>query len=374
MSINQPYRPEPDDGRPAAPGQAAWDGPGAGRSPQPLPTGPGRSADGHLAPMAIPVPPGQAGPNGPGVVRIGLWGAPRSGKTTFLCALPIAAMQYAEHGKGNWIIGGLTPQASRFLSSSVPMLAVDGGFPPPTQAPESMSWSFQGEEPRRFGRPREVGFVLDLHDVSGEFYEPGHPQHATVIDQLATAHALVYLFDPLLDGEAETRSLNFFFATLNELNSRIRDQRGLRGNRLPHHVAVCVTKFDDPEVFRPSVEARWVTQEDVGARIPRVPQELGAGYFDWICNTYRGSSARLVRNGLSNYFHPERVSYYATSAIGFRLNADGIFDYRSYASVEQVGGAAHIVASPRPINVLEPLIDLERRITADQGRTWGRRR
>jgi hypothetical protein len=117
------------------------------------------------------------------------------------------------------------------------------------------------------------------------------------------------------------------------------------------------------------VEAGWVTQDDVGARIPRVPEQQSAGYFGWICDSFRGSTARLVHNALHTFFHPDRISYYATSAIGFRLNDAGVFDYRYYANVELVDGRPRISTTPQPINVLEPLIDLERRISAGRSRT-----
>ncbi|MER7753324.1 hypothetical protein [Kitasatospora sp. NPDC097643] len=323
------------------------------------------SQDGNLPPLPLPTPPGPTGPGGPersGTVRIGLWGAPRSGKTTFLSSLPIAAIQHARHGKGSWVISGMTPEANDYLNRGVRLLAVDRGFPDATVGVQGMSWSFQGEEPRMIGGTRQVGFVLDIHDVSGESFLPEHPQHAMIVSQLAAAGGIVYLFDPLLDRERATQSLEFFYATLNAITSQVRDRRGMAGGRLPHHVAVCVAKFDDPELFRPSVEAHWVTQDGVGARIPRVPAEHAAGYFAWICDTFRGSTAALVRDALHTYFHPNRITYYATSAIGFRLNPDGIFDYRFFANVQDVGGQPQIATAPHPINVLEPLIDLERRI------------
>ncbi|MFD7825991.1 hypothetical protein [Kitasatospora sp. NPDC059803] len=266
----------------------------------------------------------------------------------------------------------MSTEANAFLSRGVDLLALERGFPGPSVGVERMTWSFQGEEPRLIGGPREVGFVLDVHDVSGESFRPDHPQHPAIVDQLAAARGLVYLFDPLLDGERATQSLQFFYATLTAVNSRVRDQGGLLRNRLPHHVAVCVAKFDDPELFRPSVEAGWVTQDGVGARIPRVPEHLSAGYFDWLCDTFRGSTTRLVRDALNGYFHPDRISYYASSAIGFRLNEAQIFDYRHYAQVELVDGQPRISTEPQPINVLEPLIELERRISG--GRRWNRRR
>ncbi|MFE1833192.1 hypothetical protein [Streptomyces sviceus] len=332
--------------------------------------------DGNLAPLRIPTARQEDG-SVADRMRVGLWGAPRSGKTTYLAALPIAAMQYQRHEEGNWLIGGMTAESSEFLNSSVTNLTIERRFPPATAALDSMSWSFNGQEPgtglmRR--RLREAGFVLEIQDAPGEAFQPRNPMHARVLDQLARAQGLIYLFDPLGDAQTDTHSLTFFFSTLNELNNRIRNAGGHDRGRLPHHVSVCIAKFDHPEIFQPAVEAGWVTQDTVGAQLPRVPSHLADGYFQWLCNDYRGATARLVRDGLAAYFHPERVKYYATSAIGFRLNPQHVFDYRNYANVEIVNGEPRICTSPEPINVLEPLTDLERRMRASgtgrKGRPW----
>ncbi|MCM2430828.1 hypothetical protein [Streptomyces sp. RKAG337] len=322
--------------------------------------------DGNLAPLRIPTAPAGVA-SATDHVRIGLWGAPRSGKTTFLGALPIAAMQHHRHSPDNWVIGGMTPQATEFLNDSVERLTMSRVFPDATVGLEGLSWSFQGQEgpARRFGKTRELGFVLDVQDVMGEAFNRNNPHHAQILDQLAAAKGLIYLFDPLLDGKSGTESLNYFYATLNALNARVRDAGGHHRGRLPHYVSVCVAKFDDPAIFEPAVRAGWVTQDSVGSQIPRVPAEQSAGFFSWLCDEFRGSTARLVRDGLNNFFHPERISYYATSAIGFRLNPQHTFDYRSYLNVESVDGKPRICTSPEPINVLEPLIDLERRIRTD---------
>jgi hypothetical protein len=332
--------------------------------------------DGTLAPLRIPTARQEDG-SAADRMRIGLWGAPRSGKTTYLAALPIAAMQYQRHEEGNWLIGGMTAESSTFLNNSVTELTIERRFPPATAGLEGMSWSFNGQEPgtgmmRR--RLREAGFVLEIQDAPGEAFEQRNPMHTRVIDQLARAQGLIYLFDPLGDAQKDTRSLTFFFSTLNELNNRIRNAGGHDRGRLPHHVSVCIAKFDHPEIFQPAVEAGWVTQDTVGSQLPRVPSHLADGYFQWLCNDYRGATARLVRDGLSAYFHPERVKYYATSAIGFRLNPQHVFDYRNYANVEIVNGEPRICTSPEPINVLEPLTDLERRMRTSgngrKGRPW----
>lgn len=395
MSSSKPFGTDPDQQKSPDEGTGgpSWDGPGSGNSSRsqgsraanpPLgPNAPGsfgtavpgasQSMDGHTGAATIPRSPRDGG-QGPATVRIGLWGAPRSGKTTFLASLPIAAMQHARNERGNWVVSGVGNSAVDFLNGSVNQLTVERGFPGATVGVQGMTWSFQGEVPRQLGGIRQVGFELDIHDVSGESFRPEHPQHAAIVNQLADAEGLIYLFDPLLDGEPATQSVRFFHATLNALYSRVREQRGLLQGRLPHQVAVCVAKFDDPELFRPSVEAGWVTQDDVGARLPQVPEHLSAGYFAWLCDTFRGSTTRLVRDALNTNFHPDRISYHAISAIGFRLNEAGIFDYRSYANVELVDGQPRIATVPQPLNVLDPVIALERRISGDRAGAGGGRR
>ncbi|MEU2915221.1 hypothetical protein ACWCQ0_25515 [Streptomyces massasporeus] len=368
--------------QPVEPGAYAQPAP-SGFGPAPAMSGPGSTQRGYPPPPnstpdvtldPLPIPSMTPGIAAPDAVRIGLWGAPASGKTTYLAALPIAAMQQQRHGKSNWLINGLSEDSNDFLVGNFNQLASEQRFPPPTQSPDSMSWSFNGTEAApglTRGRSRDVAFVLEMQDAPGEFFRTGQVD-PHVLDHLTRASGLVYLFDPLLDGEPGSRSLDFFYATLNALSTRIRDDGRFDGGRLPHNVAVCVTKFDHPEIFEPAVRARWVTQDDTGSRLPRVPEHLGRAYFDWICDDFRGSTARMVRDALLSHFHPERISFYATSAIGFRLNPQNVFDYRAYANVEMVDGSPSICTPPVPINVLEPLIDLERRGRA-RVRRWGRR-
>ncbi|MCX5338287.1 hypothetical protein [Streptomyces sp. NBC_00140] len=340
----------------------------------PVPTGAGgpSKADGLAVSMRIPAAAVDFGTAGSSV-KIGLWGAPRSGKTTYLAALPIAAMQYQRHGEGTWQIGGMTHEASQFLINGVTQLAVEKRFPSASVGLQDLSWAFQGQEPASgvLRKRREPSFVLDIHDTPGEAFSPGHALHAGAVDHLAQAQGLIYFFDPLGDAAAQQSNLTHFFATLNELNTRVKNEGGHYEGRLPHYVSVCIAKFDHPEIFRPAVEAGWVTQDTVGSQLPRVPAHLAEGYFQWLCNDWQGSTAQLVRDGLSGYFHAERIKYYVTSSVGFRLNRQHIFDYRNYANVEFENGAPRIHTSPEPINVLEPLTDLERRIRPRR-RGWRR--
>ncbi|MFE3945725.1 hypothetical protein ACFXPV_28295 [Streptomyces sp. NPDC059118] len=363
---HEPDRNEPDsaarDGADSRGDTPTGEGPGA----VPLPPVPDSVP--NSTPERIP----SGGPDADRV-RIGLWGAPRSGKTTYLTALPLAAMRHQRHHDGGWNISGMTEEANAFLSRGMDLLTRQRAFPEATMGVRELAWSIQG--PKRKGKlglgSRRPGFVLDIQDAAGEVFGDGHPQQAQLVGQLARSHGLIYLFDPLGDAEKATESFNFLQSTLTQLTAQVRNRQGLVDGRLPHYVSVCVTMFDHPDIFRPAMEAGWVTQDTVGAQLPRVPEEQGEKFFEWMCDDFRGANARLVRDALHAYFDRRRISYYATSAVGFRLTPQHVFDYKDYVQLVDVDGTSRLRTSPEPINVLEPLIDLEERIHRDRSRERG---
>ena len=351
--------PEPGPATPP-PGDGLPPGTPPGPVPDPVP---------DSEPERIPSA-GQVNGTAPDRIRIGLWGAPRSGKTTYLAALPIAAMQYQRHNEGSWNISGMTQEANAFLTQGMDLLTRQRAFPEATMGVQEMAWSVQGpEEKGRLGfRTRRPNFVLDIQDAAGEAFGRDHPQQAQHVGQLARSHGLIDLFDPLGDGTRATESFAYLQSTLTQLTARVRDRDELVDGKLPHHVSVCISMFDHPDIFRPAVEAGWVTQDTVGSQLPRVPRDKSENFFQWMCDEFRGSNARLVRDALYAYFEPRRISCYASSAVGFRLNPQQVFDYGDYVQPVEVAGKPHFRTSPVPIDVLEPLIDLESRIHRDRGR------
>ncbi|MFF7976094.1 hypothetical protein [Streptomyces sp. NPDC007905] len=367
------------DGKPGADGPAPRPTPLTALDPLQAGASDSHSVSDRITPpTAIPQMSGAA----PAGVRIGVWGASGSGKTTFLGAVPIGAMQHQRRAQVNWVVAGMDPSSQEFLLDSVDQLVSQQQFPEATRAQRDLRWSFTGDAQGTGGfRRRQISFALEVIDLPGEAFNPRSNQvaedlHEQAVTHLSSCGGLVYLFDPLLDANQQTASINYFYGMATQMAARVRDEnRLLRNGRLPHHVSVCITKFDHPDVFEPALRAGWVTQEQVGA-IPRVPDHQARGFFDWICNSFRSGSARLVRDALGNFFHPDRMSYYATSAIGFRLNANHQFDYRSYVNVEPDG--ERICSSPpTPINVIEPLMALEEGLRGPSrggGRLWRGRR
>ncbi|RZT17511.1 hypothetical protein EV649_5058 [Kribbella sp. VKM Ac-2569] len=290
-------------------------------------------------------------------VQIGLWGQPESGKTTYLGALRIAAAQ-REDSSGKWTVTGLDDSSSDFLVVQARQLTRLRQFPEATQAVETLKWAFNGPAPKRFVR-RPVEFVLSVQDVKGELFHQGAVLQR-VVDHLARSRGLIYLFDPITLSSA---NLDYFDQTLQMLSAAMGAGGHLQKGKLPQYLSVCVTKFDDPAFFRRAIQEGWVTQDSTDQRMPRVTDDRAEAFFDWVCHVLRRQGAPLIRDLIRANFHDTRVKYFATSSVGFRLNHQQVFDFRDYHNVE-VGADRHkrIREMVRPINVLEPLISLERAI------------
>lgn len=312
----------------------------------------GDNGDG-LAPLAIPT----AAHAPQNAVQIGLWGQPESGKTTYLGALRIAAAQ--RQGRlGRWTVSGLDDPSSDFLVAQARQLTRLRQFPEPSQAVETLRWSFNGQLPGRFLR-RPVEFVLSVQDMPGEAFRQGAVMQR-VVDHLARSRGLIYLFDPITLNHV---NIDYFDQTLQMLSATVGAGGRLHKGRLPQYLSVCVTKFDDPAFFGRAVRGGWVTQESTDQRLPRVPDDRAEAFFDWVCHVLRRQGAPLIRDLIRANFHDVRVKYFVTSAVGFRLNHQQIFDFRDFRNVYVAADRRKSIRDMvRPINVLEPLISLERAI------------
>ncbi|ONH37762.1 MULTISPECIES: hypothetical protein [Protofrankia] len=348
----------------------------------------------------------------PHATRIGLWGAPQSGKTTFLAALQIAIVN--QSNDDGWLITGVDDAASDFLSTSTSHMNRDRIFPNATSANDVHELRWRFVRPTRGGTGRtwwrrpghatsgQAVFEVQLLDVSGDMFastrtpndlagpaaslfaededeldifdEPGpkfdtaDPQNQTkgLLDHLATCDGIVYLFDPFRERD----SYEYFQRTLEQLARRSYETGRLRDGRLPHHLAVCVTKFDDPAVFRKAHNYGVVLTGDDRAMTPTVPDDLAGEFFRKLCSGPNGASSLLVMRSIEQYFHTQRVNYFVSSAVGFYIGATGVFQRRDFTNVETTpDGDLRIRGQVTPINVLEPFLWLEKQIRQSLPRT-----
>lgn len=323
----------------------------------------------------------------PGAVRLGMWGATAAGKTTFLAALFLAASRLTgPGGRPNPL--NVVPQdgvSEEFMIRHSHMLQVERRFPVSTltQSP-LLAWRMAGDLRGTvfahrwlpfLGRHVPLEFSLLLRDVPGEYFRTLLPDVESsgerslaalaFLDELAECQGLLYLFDPVRGERSPGGSMEYFDGALTRLKARVLERGGLIGDKLPHYVSVCITKFDDEVTYLYSKDTRLVRgrhPNDGGQ--PSIRLKDAETYADMLCKRV-GGSAPDVLNQLRGAFLPERIRFYAVSSVGFYSARDGDGRPRaaeSNAMPSQDGGTAMIRSRPRPINVLEAVVDLERAI------------
>jgi hypothetical protein len=338
--------------------------------------------------------------------RVGLWGAPGTGKTTFLAALNIAVQRSAIE---DLTIFGTDDVSTDFLADSTARLTRDRRFPEATGLADNNEYSWimrmttQVPEKKRM-KTRLVNVPLELNldlidragrvfgdgpgeggaaalpssganlgyddDDPAETESPGYGAVAgedDVMDQLASCDGLVVLFDPTRewrDGDA----YNYFQRALLKIAQR--RMLGGPGARLPQYVAVCVTKFDDPDVYKRARTRGYASYSaDDPALFPRVPDSLAEKFFADLVRESKRGNAELIGNALRKFFYPERVQFFVTSAIGFYKSPRAARFQGSDPMniVRQENGDALIRGPIHPINVVEPLIWVGRSLASTPG-------
>jgi len=302
---------------------------------------------------------------------VAMLGPTESGKTTFLCALKKALLEHDEE----WVLFTRDAASQRQLDEMSSALISEGGFPMPTRTVDTIRWVLGGTAERterkgRFGGEIKikdrVEITLRLTDAPGGLGSAdraGLSERAELIRQLADSHAILYMFDPIREfthGDAFERTDSL----LSELMGVISQDAGYDG-KLPHRLAVCVTKLDDPRVFRTAHDLGMLIPDD-GSRwgFPRVHETDAQALFHALGEISRSGNGEVVPRLLERYFRPERISYYVTSAVGFMVNKrTRRFDPRDPENVYRTASGAPLVRGPvHPVNVVEPVLWIVRQL------------
>jgi hypothetical protein len=312
---------------------------------------------------------------------ITMLGAPTSGKTTFLAALSIALARHkSEHGQ-DWNVIGADTASTQALVDLTMALNHHHRFPAATAlAIERYRWLLVGQVLRDVRRgwlgkkqelePIQIG--LDLADASGELYSPSQSSNESrkeLIDNLEHSRGIVFLFDPISEFE-RSDAFYYVFSVLAELAERMVSTPAFAGGSLPHHVAVCISKFDEPRVIATAENLDvLITADDDRFGFPRVSSDESRDFFIELCEQLDVGDAELVPQTLEKYFQKDRIKYFVTSAIGFYVDPrTKKYDPQDPQNQlpNQDRNKSQIRGSIHPINVVEPLMWLAGQLTGTE--------
>jgi len=179
-------------------------------------------------------------------VSIGIWGPKDSGKTTYLTMLP-----YVEE-KLEWRLTPANEETADYLNKNFDNLTYRGEPVVKTVKSSPVRLSFNGIGPQKFLSPRRC--LLEVPDVRGEVSVSANEE---IIEYLKNCSGILWFIDPdgklpPIDGrDPEFSYRKLIFDTLAKLYARVnREKRLLKSGLLPHYMAFCMTKMDQPQHYQ----------------------------------------------------------------------------------------------------------------------------
>ncbi|MGW0811076.1 hypothetical protein [Nonomuraea sp. NPDC002799] len=299
--------------------------------------------------------------------KISVWGAPGSGKTTFLAALNIAMMRSTL----DWAVVAKSGASSDWLTRMTDQLVRGRDFPEVTVAPATLDFVLVGpprtkRRGRFFRRPAVTGPThvdLSLVDLPGGSF--GSAPAGDLMEDLTVSDGFLFLFDPIREFDSGD-SFEYFYRVVIALTQRVMASDAAPA-RLPHRLAVCITKFDDVRVLETAERLGLLTTDpDDPRQVPRVESESAQELFTALCaNSASGNGDMLLRM-IMQFFRPEHVRFFATSAIGFHVDpVRKTYDPDDFQNVVPTPAGHRIRGPVRPINVVEPILWLADQPAAD---------
>jgi hypothetical protein len=299
--------------------------------------------------------------------RVMLWGAPASGKSCFLGALNAAVAQ----AKREWTLVGGDEASAQALAIITASMIHHRKFLMATNSIQAFRWVLSTDAEvvvRKFWRKERrkvpVRFQLTIRDPWGELFHnryAGFQGGYEIVDDLLDSDGIIYFYDPTM--ESHHSSYEFFHCMLSELERRYQLDGSKGVTRLPHRLAVCVSKFDEPEVLEAASQGGYLASDPHDRYgFPRVPEDQARAFFEELCQDSPNGNTSLIKHCISRYFKLDRVKYYAISSIGFHLDRTGQFNMEDCYNIvhdQDNYGTPRIRGEICPINILEPLLWLQ---------------
>ena len=294
-----------------------------------------------------------------GSTMVGIWGGAHSGKTTFLAALRHATLQDTT---GRWKIVGKDddfPGSSAFMATVTTQLR-DGEFPGATGAQQEYGFIVSGVPTRspldflrdKVGSPREQSFVLRFLDVPGRDFSHS-PKGDRLWQYLADCQGLIYLFDPALEQQKE-KNFDYVQRAADYVYQLVDAAGKLVKQHLPHFLAVCVAKYDEPQTFDKLRQAGLITWNTPDGAPDVINPQAALLALE--------GKDKLTVPTIKSFFLPGRTRYFTVSSVGFYRGEGGRVSHQDCYNVVDTQDGPRIRGVVAPVNVFAPLMWLEEQI------------
>lgn len=206
-------------------------------------------------------------------IKLGIWGATGSGKTTYLGRLYTELLN-----SENWTVYA-SQKSLNYINDIVGVL--DNGIFPPFTNPKisklkEYDYRLTGEEQPFKG----VNVMLRFIDAPGEWYEnpdlgkqkvevEGQELSIDILEYLSGCHGIIFLLDPEQKRLPEKKKLSFVLLKLmQEFHERYNAQfQDNKVRKLQQYMAFCVTKVDKGDFWQESVEPEKFAKRVMGTEI-----------------------------------------------------------------------------------------------------------
>jgi len=268
-----------------------------------------------------------------GALKLGLWGGPGSGKTTYIASLLISALQMS--GKRSWMIRGADRMSLDWLVTMTDNLR-RGLFPNATNTIRHLSFVLES-----LPQSEDVNtkMYLNVTDIPGGAFSSidGFEEY---LHYMANCDGLIlFLNEDTTSWEIITKNIHAMMELLGASKA------------LPQKLAVCLTQYDEQKLFSQLREKGFLSVNGYkGRQIPFVKDARKA-----IIENVRDGN--MIVKTLETSFIPSNIRYAAISSIGFCTPSEDKFniDDCSNVLITTEGRRIRNESNLTPVNVWAPI-------------------